>query len=600
MHSNGLLLTLFAMLLMTISATLRANEPHAELDTGIDRLALSPFVTYYHDLDGKNDEINAIDLQKQGKFKPLPKGNATFGFRDGAYWFHVSIFNRSHTEQRWLLVLQYPLLDYIDVYVQEEGMSSRRISSGDMQPFSTRSIDYRQPNFMLDIAKGQRIDLMVRVSSKSSIQAPLVLLTTSEFAEMERDAQFIIGAYNGIIVALFFYNLILWLIVRDLNHLWYILHIAGFGMVLFCLNGLAFEYLWPNSSWLANHSIPLSMCISQITMHQFSRSFLNLHERLRPADRISLAFIIFYCVMAILSLVLDYRISVKAITYSVFPGIICVLVQTIVSIKNGYKPAKLFLIAWAALLIGIFVYATVSFGILPKTFITEYGIQIGSAMEMILLSFALAYRYAELKNENIRLAFQSKQTLEKNVAARTNELSAALEQLADANARLRDSSQRDALTGLLNRRHFREQFETMLKTDQNLGVLLIDLDHFKRINDENGHLAGDECLRAISKKLILLVNHYQACVARFGGEEFVVVIPQCDITKLEGIAEEIRHGVEKENIQYRQQTLNITTSIGAYCKKLGMQVSADDILQYADKALYAAKDAGRNRVAFSS
>jgi two-component system, sensor histidine kinase LadS len=603
-HLKRCLLIIYGILLVLIALRVDASEAMAELDTGIDKVELSPYVTYYHDIDGKNDEINANDLAKQGKYLPLPKGNATFGFKEGAYWFHVKIANRSHTEQRWLMVLQYPLLDYIDVYVRDENNHTQHMTSGDMQPFSARSINYRQPNFLLDIARNQKVDILVRVSSKSSIQAPLALYTPTAFTEMERDAQFAIGIYNGIILALFFYNLVMWLIAHDQNHLWYILHIAGFGLVLFCLNGLAFEYLWPNSSWLANHSIPLSMCISQIAMHQFSRTFLNMRERMRAADWVSIGFIAFYFLMMLLSFVLDYSTAVKTITYSVFPGIVCVLTQTIISIRTGYKPAKIFLIAWMALLIGTFIYATVSFGILPKIFITEYGIQIGSALEMILLSFALAYRYAELKNENMQLVFQSKETLERNVAKRTTELSLALEQLADANARLRDSSQRDALTGLLNRRHFREQFELLLKqsheSTQALGVLLIDLDHFKQINDQYGHLAGDECLRMLSKTLVLSVTGYNACVARFGGEEFVIILPNCDQEKLEKISEEMRQRIENETIYFNNTGLNITASIGVYSKKSGININADDALQYADKALYTAKETGRNRVAFSS
>jgi two-component system, sensor histidine kinase LadS len=593
-------LALLCILLLILSATVNAKPLQAELEPGVDRLALSPFVTYYHDLDALNDDINTYDLINKNKFKPLPKGNATFGFNDGAYWFHANIRNHNHDEQRWLLVLQYPLLDNIDVYVRYENGESRHLVSGDMQPFSSRSISYRQPNFWVELPKDENVDLLVRVASKSSIQAPLMLFTPAAFSEMERDVQFVIGIYNGIILALFFYNLVLWLIARDQNHLWYILHITGFGLVLFCLNGLAFEYLWPNKPWMANHAIPLSMCLAQLAMHQFSRLFLNLSERMPIANRIAICTIIFYVAMAIASLVLDYRVAVKSITYSVFPGIIFVLTITILSIKSGYKPAKLFVVAWAALLIGTFIYASVSFGILPKTFITEYGIQFGSAIEMILLSFALAYRYAELKKENIQLIFQSKEKLEASVAARTSELSLALEQLAEANTRLRDSSQRDSLTGLLNRRHFREQFEQLIQrangSNQPLGVLLIDLDHFKSINDRNGHLAGDECLRVLSKALILSINAYNACVARFGGEEFVVIVPNCEPEKLLSIAETIRQKIEDETIYYDHKPLKITCSIGAYNKIKTQYINADDALGKADKALYAAKDAGRNCV----
>src|SRR3546814_9674863 len=96
---------------------------------------------------------------------------------------------------------------------------------------------------------GQPVELLVRVQSESSMQVPLVIMTQTAFAELARDAQFAIGIYYGILLALFFYNLVLWLMLRDSSYFWYLFHLSAFGMVLFTLNGLGFEYLWPNSAW---------------------------------------------------------------------------------------------------------------------------------------------------------------------------------------------------------------------------------------------------------------------------------------------------------------------------------------------------------------
>ena len=252
------------------------------------------------------------------------------------------------------------------------------------------------------------------------------------------------------------------------------------------------------------------------------------------------------------------------------------------------------------MLTGTFIYASVSFGLLPKVFITEYGIQIGSAMEMILLSFALAYRYANLRNENIKIIYEANDKLESNVAKRTSELSLALEQLADANMRLRESSQRDALTGLYNRRHFREVFEQMLRQTserrQPLGVILLDLDYFKKINDSYGHLVGDECLRSLSKTITMTMTGYNAIVARFGGEEFVTVIPNVTAEKLALIAEELRSRIEKENIHIGSQVITITASLGTFSIAENKHISPDQALHQADEALYISKNNGRNRV----
>src|SRR5690606_12277217 len=146
-----------------------------------------------------------------------------------------------------------------------------------------------------------------------------------------------------------------------------------------------------------------------------------------------------------------------------------------------------------------------AFGALPKNFATEYGVQIGSALEMLLLSIALGYRYAQLRNENQRITTEANRRLERNVARRTQELQQALMQLKETHERLQDSSRRDALTGLYNRSWFHEGFDRLLarcrEGRQPMSLLMVDLDHFKSINDQHGHLVGDECLRWAARRI---------------------------------------------------------------------------------------------------
>ena len=570
------------------------------LDSDREALSLSPYLTYGVDPGDRADAAAMFSKAERGEFKPLPGGSTAFGFTQGAYWFHGQLFNRNSTEQRWLLVLHYPLLDNVDVYLRYPDGRIEHMASGDTLPFSARSIRYRHPNFWVDLPQRTEVELLVRVASRSSLQVPLAVYTAKAFAELERDAQFGIGLFYGILLALLCYNLVLWLSLRDASHFWYVCHVSGFGLVMFCLNGLAFEYLWPNSPWWANQAIPLSMAVSQIAMHQFCRVFLELKERQPWADKVALAVIGFFVVMGVASFALDYRTVVRPMTLAVFPGAIFILYLAINAIRQGYAPARVFLTAWAFLLLGTALYASVSFGLLQKNFLTEYGIQIGSALEMILLSFALAYRYARLRGENERLVHEHNEQLERHVARRTSELSTALEQLAEANQRLRDSNRRDALTGLFNRRHFRDMFEHQLhqatEHRQSLGVLLIDLDHFKEVNDTHGHLAGDECLRWLGRCLRDHLLEHGALLARFGGEEFVVVLPDIQGERLLQVAEQLRLKICGEPVRYAGSNIFISASIGAFLVRPGPGISADEALHQADDALYAAKNRGRNCV----
>lgn len=576
--------------------------PMLRLTPGTSEVNLAPFTTHMRDADGTLTLDGAVARHAQGAFEPLPGGKTAFGFRDGAFWFHVALVNQHPQEPRWLLLKEYALSDYVDVWVRQRDGSVQHMASGDARAFESRSIKYRHPNFLLTIPQGAPVDLFVRVQSQSSMQVPLFLYTPTAFTELSRDAQLSIGLYYGILLALFVYNLVLWLTTRDASYAWYLLHIGAFGLVLFTLNGLGYEYLWPHSPWFADKSVPVTICLALVGMQQFARTFLELPQRWPAGNRVSLALIAFFVLFGIASFQLDYSTSVPVATRAVLLGVAWVVVATVVVLRRGYQPAKLFLLAWAMLLLGTFVFSLLAFGLVPKTFYTEYGVQIGSALEMLLLSIALGYRYASLRAENQRVVSAANVKLGREVAARTRELTSTLAQLNDAHGRLRDTSRRDALTGLYNRSYFREALEDMLEredaADRPVSLLMVDLDHFKAINDRHGHLAGDDCLRAAAHRLGSVLRAHDALLARFGGEEFIVALAGRGLGEALEVAESVRRRLNEDPCETRGVRVPVTASIGAHVvgREGDLATRIDVALQGADMALYAAKAAGRNRV----
>ncbi|NZA26644.1 diguanylate cyclase [Luteimonas sp. SJ-92] len=588
------------LVLLLLCTAAQAGPAAVELAAAADRASLTPHLVYHHDADAVDDAAQAFARADADGFAPLPSGNAAFGFQRGAFWFHAALRNDNPQEPRWLLVQEYPLSDRIDVYLRHADGRVEHRAGGDHLPFSQRSVRYRHPNFLLDLPPGERVDLLVRVESQSSMQVPLELYTPTAFTELSRDAQFAIGLYYGILLALFFYNLVLWLSLRDASYFWYLFHISAFGLVLFTLNGLGFEYLWPGSPWLADRSVPLSICLALVAMQQFARTFLELPQRWPRGNLVSLAVIGFFVLFGLASLWLPYRVSTPIASRAVLVGLIWIVVATVFVMRRGYAPARILLLAWAMFLLGTAVFTLLAFGLLPKNFATEYGVQIGSALEMLLLSVALGYRYAALRNENERIVNEARLQLERKVAQRTQEVRSALMQLEEAHGRLRDSSRRDGLTGLYNRTWFHEAFERMLDQARGerrpLSLLMIDLDHFKAINDRLGHLAGDECLRWAAHRIGKALRPHDALLARFGGEEFVVALPARDLPAAVAVAEEVRQTLTKAPCQAQGHNVRISASIGVHTINTEALDDIDDALEVADRALYAAKANGRDCV----
>ena len=179
------------------------------------------------------------------------------------------------------------------------------------------------------------------------------------------------------------------------------------------------------------------------------------------------------------------------------------------------------------------------------------------------------------------------------------------EALARANARLTVLSETDSLTALSNRRHFTERLGAAwgLAGEQDgwLGVILIDIDHFKRLNDTAGHAEGDRCLVAVAAALQTSVEAWGGLAARYGGEEFAVLLPGADPVEARAVGEVVRAAVADLAIRHPGLVANrpVTVSVGVTAARgrtrdFGIQVS--DLLKAADFALYAAKNEGRNRV----
>jgi diguanylate cyclase (GGDEF)-like protein len=175
------------------------------------------------------------------------------------------------------------------------------------------------------------------------------------------------------------------------------------------------------------------------------------------------------------------------------------------------------------------------------------------------------------------------------------------EEIDRAHKRLEESAITDSLTGLFNRRHLKQVFPKLLSQAQReqhyLSGLMLDLDHFKKINDRYGHLAGDLCLSHLSQ---LLKNSSRASdyVFRVGGEEFLILSLADTPQGGEMLAEKIRSTLETQPITYKQTPINMTTSIGVSLadNNLSPEAALTNLLYHADKALYAAKNQGRNRV----
>jgi len=242
-----------------------------------------------------------------------------------------------------------------------------------------------------------------------------------------------------------------------------------------------------------------------------------------------------------------------------------------------------------------------SFGVRAAWYRTGWALLLWAALLAALVGVSARLRERTLRQRAARLEAQvAEQTVE--LRQTVDELQRAHSELETANARLEELSLHDELTGVANRRALQQtlakEWGRARRQRLPVGFILLDLDHFKRLNDTRGHTDGDLALQAVARYLDAAVQRGGDLVARYGGEEFAVLLPGTDLAGARQLAEQLRFGVEALAIPYEPGGRGrVTASFGVACGVPQADQPPDALIDAADRALYRAKEAGRNRVA---
>lgn len=534
-----------------------------------------------------------------------------FGFSPHTYWFRFDL--RPNSQQRFLQV-DYALLDDISIYRVRDNQVVNVSHAGDDKPFKARELFHRSFLFRLPSSDVEQ-DVYIRVRSTSSIQLPVFVWDQNDFFSEDQYRFVEHGIYYGIVLVMAVYSLFLFLRLRDSAYAFYVIYVLTFALTQMSLSGFSYQFVWPEYPAWNRISVavltPL-ICVSGII---FVINFLKLdtyHPRL-------FRFVFWQAVAGLLVSAYatfgPYSVSIRLGAFLAITTCISILITGYyVTFKDKHKYATYFTAAWSVFLLGTVVLAMNKFGILPRTFITESAAQFGSALEIILLSFALAERLhdannrrfvaekaASRANEKLVEAQRSQnEFLESQVELRTKELSQALDKVKTLNEELHDLSTLDQVTGVRNRRYFDEllekEFRRAARNHSMMSLIFIDLDHFKRINDEYGHLAGDAVLKHVAAALYRVVKRPPDLVCRYGGEELAVILPETHAEGAQMLAERMRAEIEALIVEHGGEEIRVTGSLGV-CTMVPQQ---DDtiarLINRADDALYEAKRLGRNKV----
>ena len=384
-------------------ASLHAVADTVEVDALKKRYDLGLFADYLEDVDGKLS-INAIlNNQHTGEWQQSDSLTPNFAFSKSVYWLRINFHSQLPEEKSFLFELAFPLQDYIDYFLVENGNIIAQHSTGDRRAFDTRPIDYRNYLFDLELPAGAERQVYLRLDTADGLHepTPLILWDTQEFALQHGVRSLGLGLYFGIMVVMGLYNLFVYVSIRDKNYLYYVSYILVFSFWLFTYYGFSYQYLWPNSPGLANQAIVVSTSIWNICMAIFVASFLNAREQIPWFNRVINLYIGSLLLIISISFNYHYSLGIMMVIALGIPTALSGIVAGLQSWRAGYEPARFFLLAWSVLLISLVIFCFKIAGLLPTIWAIERSVQIGSAIEVVLLSLGLADRINTLRKEKI-------------------------------------------------------------------------------------------------------------------------------------------------------------------------------------------------------
>lgn len=517
--------------------------------------------------------LGVADAQRilaEGRFMPSDAAVPNLGNGAPPLWLHLSIENPGREPLPYRLYSAQGWVDRVDAWIIVPGASTMpHWSSGDERSPSR----YLRPGlgFAYDaMLPPGRTELFVRSHSVNSAPVALRLVPLSRTASIESAASAWIGLVHGFLMALVLTYGLLWIGLRERSHLRYVAYVGAYLTMYLAYSGIGARWVWPDLPLVQRYATFIGMVLFAAAGLNFGRSFLGLSRHAAWLDKAVMWTVRGALLLMAIAVLANATLVVVHIAFAFILLFTFGMVgMGVYAMRHQREQASIFLAATLVAMVGTLVTTLAIKGVLPLNALTFRAVEVGVMLEAAIWALALGVRLRRQQHDG---------------------------------ARAMALAHRDPLTGLNNRRGFLEQalpvWSTADRKGRPLAAILLDIDHFKHINDRHGHAAGDRVLVDVSDRL------GSACrsgdiLARWGGEEFVMLLPETDSQQAGVLAERLRELIAAAPVALGDGRATAFTASFGVAVRLG-SMTLDELLRAADTALYAAKDGGRDRVVVAS
>ncbi|KZN40659.1 sensor domain-containing diguanylate cyclase [Pseudoalteromonas luteoviolacea] len=568
----------------------------------------------------KNNNINDL-LASDPNWQQHDAGALNLGEVDDHVWLKVILKNDSLVEIPLLLSINNNLLDSITAYIMQANHSILTLDLGDSRPLVQRPIKHEAQLVPLEIPGKNQTIVYLNVRHHGALNIPLSLWHPVEYLKYKSKFNLIYGILAGFILAMIATNFMMYSFTRRKYFLHGTLLLTSVWLLLVHLYGFGYRYLYADWQWMQQYGQSILVLLSTLLLIPIQRSAILPVSPQGNTDSILKYLLLIGSLVTITCTLLPISLAMK-LAYVFAISLVLYFCTITIFAKTTKLSHKLVVTSvYTALLISLCYQFGFELGLLSGALLERPVTYLCSLFLCTYVSYILAKQYiaereAHIKQQEHKLAKtraedallkekliiqeQAREDLESSIDERTFELQVTLRELEEKNRELEKLNMEDPLTKVKNRRYFDKRLMMEVRRSRReqttLSVIMLDIDHFKRVNDVYGHLAGDHTICAFAQSIQQHLKRPHDEVFRYGGEEFVILLPNTSQQGAQEIAEQIRLSTEQCVVNIADQAIRFTTSAGVYSAIATDTQNPTIFTDLADKALYEAKQQGRNRV----